>query len=212
MNNKIYLMAMVLLLSLTLVSAAGFDGVFKAYTEVELTQTCDNGEIICDACNITNIRGPNSDVLVSNIPMQKRTSDFNYTFSDTSTLGVYYVTGFCVDGSEIRNWKYTFRVQSSDPAENNTTTFIIFAIIALTLLVLSFVFHNYIFAFLAGLAILGTGVYSMVNGFGNITSVYTQIIAVVIIGFGAIITIISSLEFIQELYGGETRGWYEDDD
>lgn len=210
MNNKIYLMAMVLLLSMTFVSAAGFDGVFKSYTQVELTQTCDNGEVICDACNITNIRGPNSDVLVSNIPMQKRTSDFNYTFSDTSTLGVYYVTGFCVDGSEIRNWKYTFRVQSSDPAENNTITFIIFAIISVSLLIISFIFHNYIFAFLSGLSILGTGVYAMANGFGNITSTNTTMIAVIIIGFGAIITIISALEFMQELYGGETSGWYED--
>ena len=195
------------------VTGTGFNGVFQVGREIELIQTCDNGEIICAACNITNIRDPNSQIVVSNAPMTRRTSDFNYTFRGATTLGTYYVTGFCQDTGAIRNWKYTFTVQSSEPAENNTITFLIFAAFAILLLVISFVFHNYIFAILSGFAILGTGVYGMINGFGDITSTYTRIISIVIIGFGALVTIISALEFLNDASGGDSEvGGYVDDE
>jgi hypothetical protein len=212
MKNKIIysMFALIFLFSLASVSAveyvtgSGFNGVFQANREIELIQTCDNGVTICAACNITNIRDPNSVIVVSDAPMTKRTSDFNYTFRGATTLGTYYVTGFCQDAGAIRNWKYTFTVQSSEPAENNTITFLVLAVFAIILLVIAFVFHNYIFAFLSGLAILGTGVYAMINGFGDITSIYTRIISFVIIGLGMIVTLVSALEFLQETSGGDS--------
>jgi len=52
--------------------------------------------------------------------------------------------------------------------------------------------------------------YGMFYGFGDITNLYTRIISYVIIGFGAIVTIVSAIDLIRESEGG--GGYNIDDD
>lgn len=203
MKNKFALMiGMLLIMILPMIAAS--PGTYQQYQPIQLTQTCDNGAAICDACNISYIKSPASVIIISNVVMSKRVSDFNYTLSAvyTNYLGTYSVAGVCTKGAEVKTWTYNFKVVSTPGAENNTTTFLVLAIAAIILLLLAFLLKNHIFSFLSGLLFMGTGVYGMIYGFGSITNVYTQIVSYVIIGLGVIITIISSLEFLSELEGG----------
>jgi hypothetical protein len=111
-------------------------------------------------------------------------------------------------------------------ADVNYSNFFILIGISVSLLILAYLFKNYISALLSGLMFLITGTYAMIYGFEKVTntvgvivyntSVYTQMISVVIIGFGTIITIVSALEYLEELSGGDSSGGSfnsdEDDD
>ena len=191
-------------------------GTFKSGQPVSLIQTCDNDTSICTSCNITSIRNPNSDIVFRDATMTKGLADFNYSFDNTSMFGIYTVTGSCWDSSSsaIGNWIYHFTIQSANPAEDNTSIFIVFGLLAIGLLIFSLVMRNYIFSILSGFAFLGLGVYGMINGIADITNVYTKMASVIIIGFGIIITIVSSLEFINENsdWGTEESSNKDDED
>lgn len=222
-RNSFLILGIVLaLMILPLVSAATdvttetIFGTFKQASNVDLLQTCDNGAIMCSACNISSVKGPNSADLITNVVMTKRTSDFNYTLSGayTTTLGIYYVSGYCTDATSMKNWYYSFTVSPAGGPENNTTIFLMLAISALIILLLSFMMHNYIFAFISGLLFLGSGVYVMIFGVSAIANQYTQILSMVIIGLGAIISVVSALEFVKEMAGEGSYGYggFDDDE
>jgi hypothetical protein len=183
-------------------------GTFKAGQPIELVQLCDNGATLCSGCNISYVNYPNSTIFLSNVNMTKRTSDFSYIMNPSYVLGTYNVGGNCYDATMVKTWTYDFTITPSEGAENNTLTFIILASLAIILLLISFIFSNLIFAFLSGLSFSGAGVYAMIYGFGNITNLYTQIAALIIIGLGLIITIVSALEFLDEMSGGQFEGGY----
>jgi disulfide bond formation protein DsbB len=83
---------------------------------------------------------------------------------------------------------------------------------SLVLLLLAFIFKNYIFAIISGFAFLGTGVYGMIFGFGNMTNLYTRIISYIIIGLGIILTIVSSFDYMKDMSGeGDDIGGDEDE-
>jgi len=187
-------------------------GTFKAGQPIELVQLCDNGAALCSGCNISYVNYPNSTIFLSNVNMTKRTSDFSYIMNPSYVLGTYNVGGNCFDTTMVKTWTYDFTITPSEGAESNTMTFIVLAVIGLVLLILSFMFSNLIFAFLSGLAFSGAGVYTMIYGFGNITNLYTQIAASIIIGFGVIITVVSALEFLDEMSGGQFEGGYSTSD
>lgn len=202
--KKVGLMIALFLCITILPFVSSLQGTYKQLSPVVLTQTCYEAGAICDSCNITSITSPASTVLISNVVMVRGASEFTYTFTNTSALGIYYVNGICVAGSDTQNWRYSFAINPAGGAENNTTFFVILAVISLVLLLLAFIFKNYIFALLAGFAFLGTGVYGMIYGFGNITGLYTQIISGIVLGLGAIITLTSGLELLQENSGGDS--------
>ena len=84
-------------------------GTFKQGEEINLIQICDN----CSYNNISTILYPNSSVIISNVTMTKDDTYYNYTFSDTSTLGNYIVNGFGdLDGVKT-TWSYDFEVTST---------------------------------------------------------------------------------------------------
>ena len=87
-------------------------GVFKLNEQIELIQICSNDTSLCDACNISSVKYPNSSILISNVAMTERTSDFNYTLdsSNISVSGTYLVNGFCTTSSQVSVWSYTFDV------------------------------------------------------------------------------------------------------
>jgi hypothetical protein len=84
---------------------------------------------------------------------------------------------------------------------DNTTFFVILILIAAGLVLLGFIFENYIFAFFGGLAFLITGVYGMIYGYGSTTNLYTQMISYILIGLGGLITILSGLDLLGSVEG-----------
>ena len=189
-----------------LVSATDSLGVYKQYECLQLVQVCSN----CSMVNVTSVVYPDTTSALSQVAMQKTGTYYNYTFCKTTKLGEYTVTGFGdLDGTN-EVFLYTFSITPAGGAENNTTLFIILTIASIVLFVLAFVFKNYIFSILSGFLFLVTGMYGMFYGFGDITNLYTRIISYVIIGFGAIVTIVSAIDLIRESEGG--GGYNIDDD
>ena len=177
--------------------------------------TCVNIPQVCATCtyvNISSIKLPDSSVLIINSNMGKNGVNYNYTFCGTNTLGTYTVTT-CGDKDGIFQCAvYNFEVTPAGGPESNTSFFILIAVFAVCLLILSFIFKNYIFSFLSGIGFLICGVYGMIYGFGDITNLYTRMVAFIIIGFGGIITIISALDLISNVEGPGANVFEGDDD
>jgi hypothetical protein len=217
MKNLIYIIPFLFLMLLIPTASAGsFNGVFKQLDSVTLPQVCDNGKQPCGWCNITTIKNPDTSIIIQNVAMTQSVSDFRYTLGagNTSLLGVYYVNGICGNGIDIKSFTYSFKVVPSEGADNNTTTFIILGVVAVIILLLSFIMHNYIFSILSGFVFMIAGAYALINGFSSVTSQYTEMLAYVLIGLGAIIIIVSTLELVKDYSGGDGSDGgfnYEDD-
>ncbi len=96
--KKIYKMKkiiLILILSIFLVSLVSAECSLPTVKQgdiIELTQTCDN----CTEVNLTKIMSPNqSIILLGQFPMTANGTNYNFTFSNTNTLGTYFysVTG-----------------------------------------------------------------------------------------------------------------------
>jgi hypothetical protein len=197
------LICIILLITIPLISSVSL-GTFKTNDCVNLIQTCSN----CTYANITSVIYPNSSVALSNVVMTKDGTYYNYSFCRTSLNGLYIATGFGDPDGSINVWNYDFNVTPAGGAERNTTFFIIIILIALGLILISFIFKNYIFAFFGGLTFLICGVYGMIYGYGDVTTNFTRMISLILLGLGAIVTILSGLDLLQSVEGKDNR---EDD-
>jgi len=177
-------------------------GTFKQNSCITLLQTCVN----CNYNNISSVTQPNGEQALGLVEMTKAGTEYTYSFCNTSKLGTYNVNGYGDPSGVKLGWNYIILV-SPTGSESNTTFFIILGIITLAIVLMGFIFKNYIFAFFGGLSFLITGVYGMIYGYGNITNLYTQMISYILIGLGLIITVLSGLEV-----AGDSEGREEDDD
>lgn len=179
------------------------------YGTVLVWQSCDNSTY----SNITSIKVGSTQVLGPTEMPNIQAGYYQYSFTNTSLLGVYVVNGFCNENGINTNWAYDFEVTTEGQTINSSSyTFLIFIGLGLVLLVLSFVFKNLIFAFFSGLTISVAGVYSTIYGFSTYLSTYTRMISIIILGFGAVVTIVSALEFIDEMSSGSERSSFDYDD
>lgn len=175
----------------------------KQYGTVLVWQSCDNSTY----SNITSIKNGALTMLASTAMPNIEAGYYSYSFTNTSQLGIYIVNGYCDENGVKKNWAYNFEVTpNGEEMGAGTSTFLIFICLAVVLLLLSFIFKNYIFAFIAGLTFSVTGLYSTIYGFSTYLSVYTQMISVIILGFGLIITVVSAYEFLDEMGGNEFSG------
>lgn len=208
--KKVLLYIIIGIFLISFISASSL-GVFKQYDCVSLYQLCDN----CTYVNITTVTYPNSTILTLNALMTKTGVDYNYSFCETTPIGDYSYK-VCGDKNGIFTCEnIDFIVTGNGQAPNvGTTTFLIVLALAIVLLLIAFIFHNYIFSFFSGLTFLLTGVYGMIYGFSSALQEYTQMISLIIIGIGAIITIVSSIDLINELSEGSSGSEkdYEDND
>jgi len=208
--RMIILLALVCCLILPLVNAQSI-GTFKQASAIELTQVCTNETALCDTCNITIIKYPNSTINLQNIVMQKRTADFNYTLpsSKSTALGTYYVLGYCISGSQYQSWSYEFDVTTNGNA-NTMTLIALFLIIAFGLFMIGSYLRNEYVIFIAGATLLALGVYLMIYGFGSTMDLYTRILAFVSLGLGLFFTIAAAVHAIAST--GSGWGNNHDDD
>ena len=101
-----------ILFLIPLLSAETSLGLFEQSTDIELLQVCSNETNLCDYCNISSVKYPNSTIIFSDISMTQRTADFNYSLISnyTSPTGKYFVNGVCGVGNQIEVFSYTFDV------------------------------------------------------------------------------------------------------
>ena len=88
MKNKLFIFVLLGVLLLASVSAtcSGTDlGIFKQGSTIELRQVCDS----CSYVTLSSIVYPNSSFIYVNENMSKNGIDYNYSFSNTSQMGIY---------------------------------------------------------------------------------------------------------------------------
>lgn len=188
----------------TLTTTASIGNV-KQGTCIALTQSCAN----CTFVNVTSIMYPTKLKQTVSNAMTKTGTEYSYTFCNTSLIGEYTYNTYGNPDGVLVTQPVTFNVIPTSDGENNTYMFLILIFIAIGLLMIAFLFENYIFSFISGMTFLATGVYMMIYGFGNITNDFTRMGAMVIIGFGAIITVASALDLIKDMGGDMDGGSYE---
>lgn len=113
LNKKILLFLFLGIFLISFISAQETSlGTFPKGEQIELLQICSNETSLCDGCNISSVKYPNSSILISNVEMTKRAADFNYTLNNTqsNTLGVHLVNGFCITSSQVEVFSYTFQI------------------------------------------------------------------------------------------------------
>jgi hypothetical protein len=175
-------------------------GTFKQSEVVRVAQVCQDASYI----NISSITLPNSTVIYSNIQMTSAGSgEYYFNFINTSQIGRYDVRGIS-DGCE-KTYAVYFTITPAGGIESNTWIFLVLLIVAVGILLLSFLFKNYIFSTIAGFALAAAGVYSMIYGFADITNNFTRMASYTIIGLGMITIVTSALELMNEMYGTDTE-------
>lgn len=167
---------------------------------------------VCSSCTYVNISimYPNLTIADNNMGMADRGGGlWTYEFCNTNDYGRYDVSGEGdISGTATGFDILYFEVTATGGLGNTTTIFIIFILCSTGLLLISFLFKNYIFAVISGFSFLLTGVYTMINGFSFITSANTQMLSIIIIGLGAIISITSGLELANTSYNQKGDEFY----
>jgi hypothetical protein len=193
MEIKMKKILLTLILGMFLISFASAEySVLKPQAQGE----CINLPQVSDAssCNITSITFPvNSSYALRNVEMQKNGTHFNYTFCSTNTLGVYTVDGVCDDAV----WVYDFEVTTTGIFANNLIPLFLL-ISSIVLFIIGVTLENPPCGFFSGILFLMSGMYLMIYGFGNISDLYTQSFALVVIAVGSITSILAGYSWVED--------------
>ena len=170
-------------------------GTVKGGDCIELTMPCDN----CTYNNITSILYPNKTTyaLRGEYSMDQSGTLYNYSFCDTLSLGKYVVSGHGdLDGDDTI-WTAHFESTSTGKLPNNITP-IFLLIFSFALLVIGIVIKSPPVGFFSGVLFIMAGMYLMIYGFGNVTDLYTRALALIVLCFGILATILAGLSWLDE--------------
>ena len=165
-------------------------GTFEQNSEVTLTQTYNTSY-----CNVTSVSDPDSGIIAAGL-MSKSGNHFNLTLNvfNTSKLGNYLVCGDC----DTKSWCADFEITSTGFADT-LGFYIIIILIAFILTIWGYKIEDANVTFFGGLALVGVGLYTWLNGIAGIRdTTITYITAVIIIFFGSYILIRSAMEMLEK--------------
>ncbi len=167
-------------------------GNIKQSDVIQLTQLCQN----CSYVNLTQVIYPNNTYsLLGQFSMTKNGTNFNYTYSDTNTLGKYFYTTCGNLNGDVVCQSIGFEVTPSGQGGNANIVFFIFIILLLYGITFAGFFgKNIPITILGGMALLFLGVYLVNNGIIIYRDTLTNYIAYVTIAVGGITAFWAILE------------------
>ncbi len=194
--KKILLFLMLMMVLISPVSAVIQDlGTFKQNTNITLIQTCGT----CTFNNITSILYPNSSIAISNVEMIRDGTFYSYVLNNSLTItnGDYIVNGFGdLDGVNT-TWNYNFLVTPSGEDDSLLGFFVIVYLILTGIVVFGFYVQSEWIAILGGMGLIFMGVFILNTGIVIFRNDATLVISLVTIGLGAIISIGTGMELIN---------------
>ena len=195
--NKIYLLTLLsVILGMGLASALDDMGTFQQNKDIRITQTCQNSTYI----NISSINYPNSSALVSNIVMTPSGSgQYYYDINHVKLiqLGRYDVKGIS-DGCQ-GTFASFFTITPSGLI-GTLGLFIIIYLVSYGIGFGGFFGRNVWVSLLGGMAMIALGLYTINNGIDVYRTFMTNVIAWTTLGLGALFSLTSGVEIIQETY------------
>lgn len=197
--KKILLIIMMSIFLISLTSATNYLG--KQYEDVNLVEICTYDGFPCSdtfGCNITIIN-PDNELIILNEVMTQNETIYNYTFVSTDYLGNYAIKFYCSNVTFSGSNTESTLVITTTGREVNQTFVIIILIIALVLFLLALLIKNHATGFIAGVLMVISGINIMIYGLTYLNDMYTRSIALVVLGFGAFIMLVSSIEWLEDL-------------
>lgn len=189
--KKIIIVLALMLVIMSFVSASQL-GVYKQNSCVNLKQTCSN----CTFVNITSIIQPDSVKVISNSPMTKLGTEYNYTFCGTSKQGTYtYTTLGDLDGVNSVE-AITFDVTPS--GNSNVLGFSILVIlIVYSIAFLGFFGKHEWITILGGMGMIALGIFTINNGIDIYRNFITDVFSWASIALGVIFAFEAGLSLID---------------
>jgi hypothetical protein len=187
-----------ILLSLTCISATDIKSLpypIKQNNTANLIQGCDGSTY----SNITSILYPNTlFALIGEYPMNVSSDDnYNFSFTDTQSIGKYIVYGHCDENGVDTNWAYDFEVTPSGFI-NSIYLYVIILFIFGAIIILGFSIKEAWFVVFGGLGLIMLGIYSINNGVVGFKDMFmTWAISLFEIGIGAFLSIGSAWQKIE---------------
>lgn len=165
-------------------------GSFDQYSCVNIKQICAN----CTYVNITSITSPiNNSQVLGQVEMTQDGTEYSYEFCDTSALGQYIVNWKANPDGITTIGNFDFQIDSG-----SALLFLIIMGVAIVTLMIGFFAGNWFFGFISGVMFLFAGIYIMIYGVLNLADLYTQSVAIVLIGIGIILTASAGYEIIAD--------------
>jgi len=149
-------------------------------------------------CNLT-VTYPDNTILVSNALTTNQATYHNYTFSQgrLNQNGEYNGKLVCNSNSSFGAASFRLLVSPSG-ARNILGLFIIVFVLAYTITFVGAYFNNAWLVILGGMALMGIGLYSVVNGIDIYKNLATQVISITTLGIGAYFSITAGIRIVEE--------------
>lgn len=187
---KSYMIILVLVSMILMMGMSSADlGTFKQGDCVQIKTILNT-----TAVNISTISNPNSSIVISNQEMTKNAFTFNYSFCNTSILGLYVYDYFDVEGNTYVN---SFSITPSGSSINSGSSLTLFGsllvifIFAIILLILGFKVQNKV----------GKIALFSFSGVGFMITVLYMVITIqqILYGFDSIVSGIENFWFIVKI-------------
>ena len=168
-------------------------GYFKRFECVDIPQTCPD----CTYNNITKITNVDLVVVQTEVPMDKDDTTYNYTFCNTTILGLYTISGHGDIGGTRDTWECQFDVTETgykDLSVLNNPLLIMLVALALIFLFIGITTGTLWFGFMSATMFLLSGIYTTIYGLNYITDMYTRGAGIALIGVGIVIMFVAVYE------------------
>ena len=169
----------------------------KQNTNFDLVVTSNNGT----ACNLSNIQYPDGSQTIYNLALTKDGQTFYSTIDagNYSQLGSTCHNIVCTDGVSYETGSVCREI-TSDGGSSVFKVMLVIAIAATLVFLFGYFTHNVVFVYISGIMFLVLGVFTLINGFGDVRDTYTDVIGYVAIGFSIMFFVVGAYE---QLSGGE---------
>ena len=196
--KKILLTIILGIFLITLASASLTDFETIAQNDcINISQTCAT----CTYVNISSVSTRENSNLISNVEMTSfGNSEWRYEFCNTSYLGRYDVKGQGdingVDSSfAVKFYTTTTGIEEKSFFLNPILIFL--TLFALTFIILGIVLKLPALGFIGSILFILSGMYVMIYGFGDVINLYTQGVAMALLGLGFIFMFSSAYEWFK---------------
>jgi len=194
MNKKILLALIVGFYLVSLTSATTW-GTYKQNNCVNIVSICPLTS--CNETNITKITSPSSSIIASNVQATHSGNTWNYTFCNTSEIGIYNVYGFSDNSTKTIYFAGDFEVTPSGFIDT-FGLYIILLLILGSVIILGFSIKEAWFVVIGGMGFIMLGVYSLNYGVVGFRDEFMTLgISLFEIAVGAILSIGSGIQKIE---------------
>ena len=196
--KKIYLLMFVVLFVSMISATSTTWGTYKQNSCVNIVSICPL--VGCNETNITKIVSPTSSILATDVSATHNENTWNYSFCNTSELGTYNVYGLSDNGTKTIYFVGDFEVNTSGATDKSflfNPILIFLTLFALVFIMLGISVKVPALGFIGSILLILAGIYTMIYGFGNVANLYTQGIAITLIGIGFIFMFSSAYEWFS---------------